>query len=96
MNARTEMQLTQPKQYKELVTIEMSLMANLYLRIKTYSDKLTTGYEAVFYNAHRDITYQNYLIMAAVRVLAATVWRQQFGGQQFGGNSLAATVWRQQ
>lgn len=68
MNARTEMQLTQPKQYKELVTIEMSLMANLYLRIKTYSDKLTTGYEAVFYNAHRDITYQNYLIMAAVRV----------------------------
>ena len=56
-NARTEMQLTQPKQYKELVTIEMSLMTNLYLRIKAYSDKLTTGYEAVFDNAHRDITY---------------------------------------
>ncbi len=67
-NARTEMQLTQPKQYKELVTIEMSLMTSLYLRIKEYSDRLTPGYEAVFYNAHRDITYQNYLIMAAVRV----------------------------
>lgn len=68
LNARTEMQLTQPKQYKELVTIEMSLMTSLYLRIKAYSDKLTPGYEAVFYNAHRDITYQNYFILASVRV----------------------------
>ena len=68
LNARTAMQLTQPKQFKELVTIEMSLMTSLYLRIKAYSDKLTPGYEAVFYNAHRDITYQNYLILAAVRV----------------------------
>ena len=68
MNARTEMQLTQPKQYKELVTIEMTLMTNLYLRMKEYSEKLTKGFEAVFYNAHRDITYQNYLIMSAVRV----------------------------
>lgn len=68
MNARTEMNLTKPNQYKELVTIEMSLMTTLYLRIKEYSDKMTPGYEAVFYNAHRDITYQNYLIMAAVRV----------------------------
>lgn len=68
MNARTEMQLTQPKQYKELVTIEMTLMTDLYLRMKAYSEKLTKGFEAVFYNAHRDITYQNYLIMSAVRV----------------------------
>lgn len=68
LNARTEMRLTQPKQYKELVTIEMSLMTSLYLRIKAYSDKLTPGYEAVFYNAHRDITYQNYFILASVRV----------------------------
>ena len=68
MNARTEMQLTQPKQYKELVTIEMTQMTELYLRMKEYSEKLTKGFEAVFYNAHRDITYQNYLIMSAVRV----------------------------
>lgn len=68
IKARTAMQLTQSKQYKELITIEMSLMTSLYLRIKAYSDRLTPGYEAVFYNAHRDITYQNYLIMAAVRV----------------------------
>lgn len=67
-NARTEMALTLPKQYKELVTVEMVLMTNLYLRIKQYSENLTKGYEAVFYNAHRDITYQNYLIMAAVCV----------------------------
>lgn len=68
INAHTKMQLTQPKQYKEFVTLEMSLMTNLYLRIKKYSDRLNPGYEAIFYNAHRDITYQNYLIMAAVRV----------------------------
>ena len=68
MNAKTGMHLTQPKQYKELVTIEMSLMTKLYLRIKEYSEQLTPGYEPVFYNAHRDITYQNYLIMATVRV----------------------------
>lgn len=68
MNARTAMQLVQPKQYKELVTIEMTLMTNLYLRIKAFSETLTKGFEAVFYNAHRDITYQNYLIMSAVRV----------------------------
>ncbi len=67
-NARTEMGLTQPKQYKELITIEMEQMTCLYLRIKDYAEHMTKGYEAVFYNAHRNITYQNYLIMAAVRV----------------------------
>ena len=40
----------------------------IILRIKQYSENLTSGYEAVFYNAHRDITYQNYLIMSAVCV----------------------------
>ena len=65
-NARTEMKLLQPKQYKELITIEMVQMTNLYLRIKKYSEDMTKGYEAVFYNAHRNITYQNYLIMSAV------------------------------
>ena len=67
-NARTGMHLTQSRQYKELVTVEMPLMAKLYLRIKEYSETLTRGYEAVFYNAHRNVTYQNYLVMAAVRV----------------------------
>ncbi|MCI9185006.1 MAG: DUF262 domain-containing protein [Lachnospiraceae bacterium] len=67
-NARVRMKLVQPKQYKELITLEMSLMANLYLRVKEYSEKFTKGYEAVFYNAHRNITYQNYLILAAVCV----------------------------
>lgn len=68
INARTKMQLTQPNQYRDLVTIEMTLMAKLYLRIKEYSEKMTKGFEAVFYNAHRDISYQTYLIMSAVRV----------------------------
>lgn len=67
-NARKQMHLTQPRQYKELITVEMSLMTDLYLRIKEYSERFTDGYEAVFYNAHRNITYQNYLILAAVCV----------------------------
>ena len=67
-NSRTSMKLTKPIQYKDLVTVEMTLMTNLYLRIKQYSETITKGYEAVFYNAHRDITYQNYLILSAVRV----------------------------
>ena len=68
MNARTQMRLTQPKQYKELVTVEMPLMTRLYLRIKAYSEKMTKGFEAVYYNAHRDISYQNYFVLSAVRV----------------------------
>ncbi len=67
-NAKSEMKLVSPLQFKDLVTVEMSLMTKLYLRIKKYSETMTSGYEAVFYNAHRDITYQNYLIMSAVRV----------------------------
>lgn len=67
-NARTKMQLTQPRQYKEMVTVEMSQMMHLYLRIREYSQTITKGYEAVFYNTHRNITYQNYLVMAAVCV----------------------------
>ncbi len=67
-NAKTSMCLSSPTQFKDLVTIEMSLMTRLYLRINQYAETLTKGYEAVFYNAHRDITYQNYLIMAAVCV----------------------------
>ena len=67
-NAKSSMNLTCPLQFKDLVTVEMSLMTKLYLRIKQYSETMTKGYEVVFYNAHRDITYQNYLIMSAVCV----------------------------
>lgn len=67
-NARTSMHLIHPMQYKDLVSVEMTLMTNLYLRIRDYSENLTKGYEAVYYNAHRDINYQNYLIMSAVCV----------------------------
>ena len=67
-NARSEMKLTQPKQYKELITVEMLQMTAIYLRIKNYSENMTKGYEAVFYNAHRNITYQNYLILSAIQI----------------------------
>ena len=67
-NAKSSMNLSYPIQFKDLVTIEMTLMTKLYLRIKQYSETMTKGYEAVYYNANRDITYQDYLIMSAVCV----------------------------
>lgn len=67
-NAKSSMNLSYPTQYKDLVSVEMTLMTNLYLRIMEYSHNLTKEYEAVYYNAHRDINYQNYLIMSAVCV----------------------------
>lgn len=67
-NAKATMKLVTPNQYKDFVILEMTLMTRLYLRIKQYSEVLTKGYEDVFYNAHRDITYQNHLILSAVKV----------------------------
>lgn len=67
-NAKTQMGLTQARQFRDFATVEMTLMTDVYLRMKQYSDHLTPGFEAVFYNAHRDISYQYYLIMTAICV----------------------------
>ena len=46
---------------------EMTKMTDLYLRLKKFGSKLTPGYEEVFYNANRDLTYQIMLVLSAVK-----------------------------
>ena len=66
-NARTAMGLVKPKDYKEFVLTEMTRVTDIYLRMKGYGSKLTPGYEEVFYNANRDLTYQTMLAIAAIK-----------------------------
>lgn len=65
-NAKKNMGLKKSEDYKTFVTKEMVQIAKLYLDIKKYSKVLTTGFEAVFYNANRDLNYQTMLIISAV------------------------------
>ena len=65
-NAHSGMRLVKPKDYKNLVMNEMTRVTDLYLRMKLYSTKLTSGYEEVFYNANRDLNYQHMLVISAV------------------------------
>lgn len=65
-NAHKKMNLVRPKDYKNLILSEMTKVTDLYLRVKEYSEKLTAGYEEVFYNANRDLNYQIMLVLSAV------------------------------
>ena len=66
-NARSQMNLTKPQDYKDFVLTEMTRVTDIYLQMKKYGSKLTEGYEEVFYNANRDLTYQTMLAIAAIR-----------------------------
>lgn len=66
-NAHAKMGLVKPKDYKEFVLTEMSRVTDLYLRMKEYGNKPVSGYEEVYYNSDRDLTYQIMLAIAAIR-----------------------------
>lgn len=66
-NARSAMDLVKPKDYKDFVLTEMTRVTDIYLQMKEYGGRLTEGYEEVFYNANRDLTYQTMLAIAAIR-----------------------------
>lgn len=66
-NARSAMSLAKPKDYKDFVLTEMTRVTDIYLRMLKYSSTLISGYEEVFYNATRDLTYQTMLAVAAIR-----------------------------
>lgn len=66
-NAKDKMGLKKGKDFYDLVMTEMTRVTDLYLRIQKYSNKLTDGYEEVFYNADRDLTYQCMLAVSAIR-----------------------------
>lgn len=65
-NAKTCMGLNKSSDYKDLILKEMVQIANVYSRVKKYSQTYTTGYEYVFYNANRDLNYQTLLIISAI------------------------------
>lgn len=48
------------------VVKEMPLYADIYLRLKEYSNNFDKDYEYVFYNNNRDLTYQTMLIFASI------------------------------
>lgn len=66
-NAKSGMGLEKSDDYKSLVLKEMTSMTGLYLRLLHYSKHLTKDFEAVYYNANRDLNYQNLLIIASVQ-----------------------------
>lgn len=66
-NAKQKMNLEKPKDFKRFVLTEMTCVTDLYLRMQQYSEELTAGYEEVFYNANRDLSWQTMLVVAAVR-----------------------------
>ena len=66
-NARSKMGLVKPKNFKDLLLNLLTYVADIYLRMKEYGNKLTPEYEEVFYNANRDLTYQTMLAIAAIR-----------------------------
>lgn len=65
-NANSKMKFQKSYDYREFVITEMTRATDLYLRVKSYGEKLNTGYEEVFYNANRDLNYQTMMIIAAV------------------------------
>lgn len=66
-NAHSAMNLVKSKDFKDFVLTEMTRATDIYLRMKEYGNKLTPGYEEVFYNANRDLTYQTMLALAAIK-----------------------------
>ncbi|HJI81372.1 MAG TPA: DUF262 domain-containing HNH endonuclease family protein [Eggerthellaceae bacterium] len=65
-NARTKMGLEKQADYFRFVSEDLPCATSLYLRIAEYSKTLTSGFESVYYNANRSLTYQTMLIMSAV------------------------------
>lgn len=65
-NAKRKMGLEKQSDYLKFVVDDLPAAVKLYLRILEYERTLTPGYEEVFYNSNRALTYQSMLIMAAV------------------------------
>ncbi len=66
-NANSKMGLVKANDFKEFIMTDMTVMTKLYVNLMKYSSELTTGYEEVFYNANRDLTYQIMFIFSVVR-----------------------------
>lgn len=65
-NAKTKMGLEKQAHFFWFVMEDLPKATSLYIRINEYSKTLIQGFEPVFYNANRFLTYQTMLIMSAV------------------------------
>ncbi|MEO8148554.1 MAG: DUF262 domain-containing protein [Bacteroidia bacterium] len=61
-----QMNLIRSKDFEEFVLKQFDKFSHVYLDLKKYSATLTAGFEYVFYNADRNFTLQNQLILAAI------------------------------
>lgn len=52
--------------FKNFITVEFKFYAEIYLRLKKYSNVYTEGFEEVFYNADKDLNYQYMFIISAL------------------------------
>ncbi len=52
--------------YNDFVQKEFILFSNTYIRITKYSEKLTEGFEYIFYNSNRNFTLQPLLLLASL------------------------------
>jgi uncharacterized protein with ParB-like and HNH nuclease domain len=62
----SQMKLVKSKEFEDFILKQFDKFSQLYLDLKKYSEKLTPGFEYVFYNADRNFTLQNQLILAAI------------------------------
>ncbi len=58
--------LKKSNDFNEFVQKEFKLFSDTYERILNYSDKLTEGFEYIFYNANRNFTLQPLLLLASI------------------------------
>jgi uncharacterized protein with ParB-like and HNH nuclease domain len=62
----TNMKLARSKDFEDFVLKQFDKFSQINLDLKKYSETLTSGFEYVFYNANRNFTLQNQLILAAI------------------------------
>jgi hypothetical protein len=61
---RVRLKLGTPAQNLSMMTTDFPFFARAHQRILAASHKYTRGWEAVFYNAHNDFTWQNTVLLA--------------------------------
>lgn len=62
----TLMKLARSKDFEDFVLNQFDKFSQINLDLKKYSTSLNSGFEYVFYNANRNFTLQNQLILAAI------------------------------
>ena len=62
----SHMKLARSKDFEDFVLKQFDKFSQINLDLKKYSATLTKGFEYVFYNANRNFTLQNQLILAAI------------------------------